>query len=100
MEERRGGQKLMEDQKYELVMGHLVAVVMIGMLVTLGIGFVIGNYIGVGASVIEKPAYCHVDKIGTKVQVTCNELSDVTLENLCQWASPELKNKVRLVVIN
>jgi len=28
----------MEDQKYELVMGHLVAVVMIGMLVTLGIG--------------------------------------------------------------
>ena len=85
-------------------MGHLVAIVMIGMLVTLGVGFAVGNYVGltngISTSVIEKPEYCSIDKTGTKIHVKCNELSNITLENLCQWASPELKNKVRLVVIN
>ena len=94
---------MIEEKKYELVMGHLVAIVMIGMLVTLGVGFFVGNHVGLttglSSAVIEKPDYCNVDKVGTKINIRCNELSDVTLENLCQWASPELKSKVRLVVI-
>lgn len=91
------------EQRYELLMGQLIAIVIIGILIAIGSGFWAGKYVGyaqgTSTAIIEKPAYCNADKVGGKIVVKCNELGNVSLDNLCQWASPELKDKIKLVIV-
>ena len=88
---------------YELMVGQLIAIVIIGILVAIGSGFLVGKYVGyeqgTSTAVVEKPDYCTTDKIDGHIVVKCNELADVSLDNLCQWASPELKEKIKLVIV-
>jgi|SRR3990172_931247 len=89
--------------RYEIQLGQLAAILIIGMIVAIGAGFFLGNEIGFSKGFsqieVEKPAYCTSSAEGGKVVVECNELGNVSLDSLCQWASPDLRDKVRLVLI-
>ena len=89
--------------RYELLMGQLIAIVIIGILVSIAGGFFIGKYVGfaqgTSTAIVEKPEYCTADKVDDHIKVKCNELGNVSLDNLCKWASPDLKEKIRLVII-
>ena len=88
---------------YELMMGQLIIIVIAGILLSIAAGYWLGNQIGVAKTLstatIQTPEYCNVERAGIDFKVKCNELGNVTLDNLCKWASPELKDKIRLVVI-
>ncbi len=90
--------------RYELMMGQLILIVIVGILLSITAGFFIGKEVGltkgISASIIEKPAYCTVDKQSDVVEVKCNELTNVSMDSLCEWISPELKDKIKIVVIN
>jgi hypothetical protein len=89
--------------RYEIQMGKLAAIMLIGIIVAIGAGFFLGSQVGFATGfsqvTVEKPAYCTSDVYGGKVVVKCNELGNVSLDSLCQWASPELREKVKLVLI-
>jgi len=89
--------------KYEIQLGQLLVIVVIGLLIAVGAGFLVGKEVGFAKGfsqvTIEKPAYCTSDVSEGKVKISCNELGNVSLESLCQWASPDLKEKVRLVLV-
>jgi hypothetical protein len=89
--------------KYELQMGHLIAIVIIGILLAMLAGYWVGKEVGFsrGTSTleIEKPAYCSVDKFPDKIKVSCNELGNVSLDSLCKFGSADLKEKIRIVII-
>jgi len=95
--------KKMVEVKYEIQMGQLLVIIVIGLLLAIGAGFWLGHEMGYTKGFsqvdVEKPAYCTADTSEGKVIVKCNELGNVSLESLCQWASPDLKEKVRLVLI-
>ena len=90
--------------KYEIQLGQLLGVALLGVGLAVILGFWIGSSYGhaTGFSqvTVEKPAYCTADTSAGTVKITCNELGNVSLESLCQWASPELKDKIRIVLIN
>ncbi len=90
--------------KHELLMGQLILIVIIGILLSMVAGFFVGKEVGltkgISASIVEKPAYCTVDKQSDVIEVKCNELKSVNLDSLCEWISPELKDKIKIVVIN
>lgn len=89
---------------YELLMGQLIIIVIVGILIAVGSGFLVGKYVGyaqgTSTAIVEKPNYCSTDKVDNKIVVRCNELGNVSLDNLCQWASPDLKNKIKLVLVS
>ena len=89
--------------KYELMMYQLIIIVLVGIFLSLGIGYWIGKEVGLskGASTveIEKPNYCNVDRAGEKIIIRCNELENVTLDSLCEWVPEELKDKIKIVII-
>jgi len=91
------------EKKYELFVGQLVAIVIAGILISVGSGFLLGYKFGyekgISATTVETPAYCSVNRVGDKNIVKCNDLGNVGLDNLCMWASPELKEKIKLVII-
>lgn len=91
------------EPKYELLVGQLMAIVIIGILVSIGSGFLVGKYVGFAqgssTAVVEKPEYCSADKVDGHIVVRCNELGNVSLDSLCKWASPDLMEKIRLVII-
>ncbi|MFH0869054.1 MAG: hypothetical protein V1839_02400 [archaeon] len=88
---------------YELLMGQLIIIVIVGILIAIGSGFWIGKYVGymqgTSAATVEIPNYCSSSGVNGKIIVKCNELGNVSLDNLCQWASPDLKNKIKLVLV-
>lgn len=89
--------------KYEIQMGQLIAIVIIGLLVASVAGFWIGSSSGFNKGfsqvTVDKPNYCTSDTSTGKVVVKCNELGNVSLDSLCKWVSPELKDKIRLVIV-
>ena len=89
--------------KYEIQLGKLAIIVVLGVILAVTAGFFVGKEVGftTGFSqvTVDKPAYCTADTFGGKVVVDCNELSNVSLDDLCQWASPDLRDKVKLVLI-
>lgn len=95
--------KKMVEVKYEIQMGQLIGVVLLGILLVTIAGFWFGRETGFNKGfsqvTVEKPAYCTADNSGGKVVVKCNELGNVSLESLCKWASPELKDKIKLVIV-
>ncbi|MEM2874383.1 MAG: hypothetical protein QW063_03000 [Candidatus Nanoarchaeia archaeon] len=89
--------------RYEIQLGQLLAIVVISLLLCVGAGFWVGKEVGFAKGfsqvVVEKPDYCTADTSGGQVTVKCNELGNISLESLCKWASPELKEKIRLVLV-
>lgn len=97
-------QKKTVEVKYEIQLGKLLGVALLGVGLAMVLGFFIGNGYGFAKGFsqvdIEKPAYCTADTSAGMVQIKCNELGNVSMKEFCSWASPELKEKVRLVLIN
>jgi len=90
--------------KYEIQLGQLLGVALLGVGLAIVLGFWVGNSYGYthGFSQVEveKPAYCTTDMSSGHVIINCNELGNVSMKEFCNWASPELKDKVKLVLIN
>jgi hypothetical protein len=89
--------------KYEIQLGQLALILVVGMIVAVSAGFLIGKEVGFAKGFsdvdVTKPDYCTSDTVGGKVTVRCNELGNVTLDDLCKWASPDLQEKVKLVLV-
>ena len=100
----------MEDQKktvevkYEIQLGQLLGVALLGVGLAIVLGFWVGSEYGFakGFSQVDviKPDYCNADMSAGTVNIKCNELGNVSMKDFCNWASPELKDKVKLVLIN
>jgi len=97
-------QKKTVEVKYEIQLGKLLGVALLGVGLALILGLFIGNSYGFAKGfsqvTVEKPAYCNADTSAGTVKISCNELGNVSMKEFCSWASPELKEKVRLVLIN
>jgi len=93
----------MSEKPFELMMYQLIIIVLVGIFLSLGIGYWVGKDVGfskgTSAVVIEKPDYCTVDKSSDKIIISCNELKDMTLDSLCEWVPEELKDKIKIVII-
>lgn len=89
--------------KYEIQLGQLLGVALLAVGIAIVLGFFVGNEYGhtkgFSQVTVEKPAYCTADTSAGLVQVKCNELGNVSMKDFCSWASPELKDKVKLVLI-
>lgn len=96
-------QKKTVEVKYEIQLGQLLGIALLGVGLAVILGFFIGNGYGYakGFSQVEvdKPAYCTADTSAGLVKISCNELSNISLSTLCSVASPELKDKIRIVLI-
>jgi len=92
-----------KEKKFEILMGQLILVIVIGLIFAVFIGYQMGKETGQAIAVshvtIEKPEYCTIDKQDDKIIMKCNELKNVTLDELCEWVSPELKEKVKIMLI-
>lgn len=93
-----------KEPKYELLMGQLILGIIVGIFLALAAGYFLGNEIGTSRALsdlpINKPDYCTVDKIGGELTISCSELTNVTLDSLCQWISPDLKDRIRIMIVS
>lgn len=96
-------QKKTVEVKYEIQLGQLLGVALLGVGLAVILGFFVGNGYGYakGFSQVEvaKPAYCTSDTSAGFVNISCNEITNISLSTLCSVASPELKDKIRIVLI-
>jgi hypothetical protein len=92
------------EAKYEIVMYKFLIIVLIGIFIAMGMGYVAGNKIGFSKGVdtisVEKPEYCTVEKMGSEVIIKCNEIEATTAADLCKLTSPGLEEKIKIVLIN
>jgi hypothetical protein len=90
--------------KYEIQLGQLLAIALLAVGLAAIAGFWGGNEYGYtkGFSqvTVDKPTYCTADTSAGIVSIKCNELGNVSMKDFCGWASPELKDKVKLVLVN
>lgn len=93
----------MAEKPYELMMYQLIIIVLVGIFLSLGIGYLVGKEVGFSKGVstvsVDKPDYCSVDKSNEGIVVHCNELKNMTLDSLCEWVPESLKDKIRIVII-
>jgi hypothetical protein len=89
--------------RYEMQLGQLLSIALLGVGIAIVLGFWVGSSYGYakGFSQVEvvKPAYCTADTSAGMVNISCNELGNVSMNEFCSWASPEMKEKVKLVLI-
>lgn len=92
--------KVETEAKYEISMYKLVIIVLIGMFISIGIGYVVGNSIGAVSAIdnAKLPSYCATYKEGGKVEVRCTELN-IAADKFCEILSPELEKQVKVVLI-
>jgi hypothetical protein len=81
-------------------MYKLLAIVLVGIFVAIGLGFMAGQTVGRLNVDVETPEYCYSQVSDGKVTVECNELSDTTVADLCKLFSAEIEKKTRVVLIN
>jgi hypothetical protein len=96
-------QKKVVEVKYEIQLGKLLGIALLAVGLAILLGFFIGNSYGYTKGFsqvsVEKPAYCTADVSAGIVKIKCNELGNVSMKDFCNWASPDLKEKVKLVLI-
>lgn len=90
----------MTEKSYEIVMYKLLIIVLIGMFIAIGMGFLGGRAVGLYNTDIETPEYCYSSISSGKVVVECNELSDTTVAELCTILSDEIEKQTKVVLIN
>lgn len=88
------------EARYEISMYKLITVVLAGVFISIGIGYVAGSYIGATAAIDDAsiPDYCAVYKEGGNVEIRCTELN-VPADQFCQMLSPDLEKQVKVVLI-
>ncbi len=90
-------------EKYEILMGQLILIILVALLATLSAGYFLGKEVGfskgTSTTSIVTPEYCTVDRSADKIHIDCSELEDITLDDLCGYMSPALKEKIRIVMI-
>ena len=87
-------------KQYEIVMYKLLIIVLVGIFVAISLGFFAGHAFGVASADVETPEYCYSKTSGGKIIVECNELSDITVADLCKLYSEGIGEKTRVVLIN
>lgn len=96
-------EKMKSQAQYELMMGHFILIVVVGMLLTLGAGYFVGKEIGFArgnsALGVITPEYCNAVQTEDGISVKCNELAGVDLSGACELLSSNLKQKIKVVVI-
>ncbi len=92
--------KVETEAKYEISMYKLITIVIIGLFVFMGIGFLVGNRIGAVTAIdsAKLPEYCAIYKSGGQVEVRCTELN-VPADKFCEMLSPALEKQVKVVLI-
>ncbi len=92
--------KVETEARYEISMYKLIVVVLIGMFISIGIGYVAGNHIGAVTAIDQAniPDYCAVYKEGSKVEIRCTELN-VPADQFCNMLSPSLEKQIKIVLI-
>ena len=88
------------ETKYEISMYKLIVVVLIGMFISIGIGYAVGNQIGSTTAIdnAKLPSYCAVYKEAGNIEIRCTELN-VPADQFCQMLSPDLEKQIRIVLI-
>jgi hypothetical protein len=90
------------ENKFELMMYQLVLIVIVGMLVTLGIGYFVGKEVGIARAVnlmdINAPDYCLTEVKGSNINVRCSEMN-MTLDEMCGYISPAMKSRIRIMLV-
>ena len=91
-----------KEKEYEIVMYKLLAMVLIGVFLSLTVGFIMGNELGKARAFdsanIDKPDYCWAEKQGDKLVVNCNEVN-ISISTMCETLSEEVQDNFKLVVI-
>lgn len=91
-----------KEQKFELMMYQLVLIVIVGMLITLGVGYFVGKEIGVARAVdlmeIHSPDYCLTEVKGSNINVRCSEMN-MSLDEMCGYISPAMKSRIKIMLI-
>ena len=90
----------MSEKQYEIVMYKLLTIVLAGIFIAIGVGFVLGTVVGEANADIETPEYCYSQYSEGKIIIKCNELSDTTIAELCTLLSSEIEEKTKVVLIN
>jgi len=90
----------MSEKQYEIVMYKLLAMVLVGIFLAIGVGFFLGTVVGEANADVETPEYCYTQYSEGQIIVKCNELSDTTVAELCTILSSEIEEKMKVVLIN
>ena len=90
-----------DENQYEIVMYKLLGMVLVGMFLSLAVGFVMGNTIGKINALddIETPEYCWAQKQGKVLVVNCNEI-DVSISSMCETLSEDVQENFKIVVVS
>jgi hypothetical protein len=86
--------------KYEITLGKLLGIFALVLLITFASAFFLGKELSVSKIKVSTPEYCSAKIIGNEVLVKCNDLGNISLETVCKWLSPELQNKIKIVVLS
>lgn len=91
-----------ETKQYEIKMWQLMLLVIVGIFAALLLGFYFGDRVGeaeaAGDIDVELPDYCTYKLARGKVTVRCNELEDLSANEVCNMLSTPLKDKIHIVI--
>ena len=95
-------EELKEIKQYEIKMWQLMALVIIGIFVALIFGFYFGDRVGAAEATsninVELPNYCTYTIAKGEVTIVCNELEDLSANEVCNMLSTPLKDKIHVVI--
>ena len=88
---------------YEVKMYQLLIIFLIAIFASLWLGLWLGESLGYSKGIddvnIDTPAYCYAENEGHKdVTIVCNELENVTVDDLCDTLSEPLEHKVKILI--
>ncbi|MGB9675483.1 MAG: hypothetical protein ACP5IJ_02320 [Candidatus Nanoarchaeia archaeon] len=86
--------------KYEITLGKLLGIFALALLLTFASAYVLGKELAISKIKVSTPEYCSSTIENGKVIVKCNDLGNLSLETFCKWLSPDLQNKIRIVVVS
>lgn len=88
---------------YEIKMYQLLILFLIGIFASIGVGLWLGESMGyskgIDAVSIHTPDYCYAQNEGHEdVMIVCNELENVTVDELCDTLSEPLEHIVKILI--
>jgi len=104
MEEKK---KQKVEISYEVKMYQLLILFVVSVFVAIGLGIWFGNSMGysigysqgIDAVTITTPGYCYAENEGHEdVTIVCNELENVTVDDLCDTLSEPLEHVVKILI--
>ncbi|MEM2954689.1 MAG: hypothetical protein QW625_01935 [Candidatus Nanoarchaeia archaeon] len=86
--------------KYEITLGRLFGIFLLALAITGVAAFFIGEKLASKNIKVETPEYCSASMTNEKIIVKCNDLGNLSLDTVCKWLSPELRDKIKIVVVS